>query len=71
MRRNNVDAAAFVAYQAVRAVMLAYLLERPSGIDDPALTEELADLLERYLVETGDAGHTSSSFRRRPAPGSL
>jgi AcrR family transcriptional regulator len=71
MRRNNVDAAAFVAYQAVRAVMLAYLLERPSGIDDPALTEELADLLERYLVETGDAGHTSSRFRRRPAPGSL
>jgi AcrR family transcriptional regulator len=56
IRRHNVDAAAFVVYQSVRAVMLAYLFERPSGIDDPALTEELADLVERYLVEPGDAG---------------
>jgi AcrR family transcriptional regulator len=50
VRRENVDAAAFVVYQSVRAVMLAYFLERPSGIDDRALTEELADLVERYLV---------------------
>jgi hypothetical protein len=56
VRRENVDAAAFVAYQSVRAVMLAYLFERPAGIDDPALTEELADLVERYLVDAGDAG---------------
>ncbi len=53
VRRPNADAAAFVVYQTVRAVMLAYLLERPAGIDDPALTEELADLVERYLVEPG------------------
>jgi AcrR family transcriptional regulator len=58
VRRSNVDAAAFVVYQSVRAVMLAYLLERPSGIDDAALTEELADLVERYLVEASDAGRS-------------
>jgi AcrR family transcriptional regulator len=49
-RRKNVDAAAFVAYQSVRASMLAHLLEAPSGLDEAALTEELADLLHRYLV---------------------
>lgn len=49
-RRKNVDAAAFVAYQSVRASMLAHLLEAPAGIDEQALTEELADLLHRYLV---------------------
>jgi AcrR family transcriptional regulator len=49
-RRRNVDAAAFVAYQSVRASMMAHLLESPSGIDEAALTEELADLLHRYLV---------------------
>ncbi|MEY4547366.1 MAG: hypothetical protein RL685_3561 [Pseudomonadota bacterium] len=49
-RRKNVDAAAFVAYQSVRASMMAHLLESPSGIDEAALTEELADLLHRYLV---------------------
>jgi AcrR family transcriptional regulator len=58
IRRDNVDAAAFVVYQSVRAVMLAYLFERPSGIDDPTLTVELADLVERYLVEPSDAGAT-------------
>jgi AcrR family transcriptional regulator len=54
VRRDNVDAAAFVVYQSVRAVMLAYFLERPSGIDDRALTEELADLVERYLVDPAE-----------------
>ena len=49
-RRKNVDAAAFVAYQSVRASMMAHLLESPSGIDEATLTEELADLLHRYLV---------------------
>ena len=52
----NLDAAAFVVYQSVRATMLGYLLERPAGIDDSALTEELADLVERYLVEATDTG---------------
>ena len=51
-RRRNVDAAAFVAYQSVRASMLAHLLEAPSGLDEAALTEELADLLHRYLVSS-------------------
>lgn len=49
-RRKNVDAAAFVAYQSVRAAMMAHLLESPPGIDEAALTDELADLLHRYLV---------------------
>ncbi len=49
-RRRNVDAAAFVAYQSVRAAMMAHLLESPPGIDEAALTDELADLLHRYLV---------------------
>ncbi len=31
IRRKNVDAAAFVAFQSVRATMLASLLERPPG----------------------------------------
>jgi AcrR family transcriptional regulator len=49
-RRSNLDAAAFIAYQAVRACMLAHLLEAPSGLDESVLTDELADLLQRYLV---------------------
>src|SRR5688572_22122612 len=49
-RRKNVDAAAFVAYQSVRASMLAHLLEAPAGLDEETLAEELSDLLHRYLV---------------------
>ncbi len=49
-RRRNLDAAAFVAYQSVRASMMAHLLEAPSGLDEESLTDELADLLHRYLV---------------------
>lgn len=49
-RRKNLDAAAFVAYQSVRASMMAHLLEAPPGLDEGALTDELADLLHRYLV---------------------
>jgi hypothetical protein len=30
--------------------MMAHLLEAPSGLDEAALTDELADLLQRYLV---------------------
>ena len=51
MRRKNLDAAAFIAFQAVRATMLASLLERPAGVDSEALVQELADLLMRYLVD--------------------
>lgn len=51
VRRKNVDAAAFVAFQCVRATMLASLLERPAGLSEAALVEELVDLLLRYLVD--------------------
>jgi AcrR family transcriptional regulator len=50
IRRKNRDAAAFVAFQAVRATMLASLLERPPGLGEADLIEEVADLVLRYLV---------------------
>lgn len=50
IRRQNLDAAAFVAFQSVRATMLASLLERPPGLDEAALVEESVDLVLRYLV---------------------
>jgi AcrR family transcriptional regulator len=52
IRRKNVDAAAFVTLQAVRATMLAHLLERPPGIEEHAIVDELVDLVLRYLVDT-------------------
>jgi tetracycline repressor-like protein len=55
IRRNNVEAAAFVAFQSVRATMLASLLERPPGLAETTLVEELVDLVLRYLV-TSDSG---------------
>ncbi|WP_169927728.1 TetR/AcrR family transcriptional regulator [Labilithrix luteola] len=51
IRRPNVEAAAFVIFQAVRAVMLGQLLERPVGLDAETLTNEVVDLIMRYLVE--------------------
>ena len=62
MRRPNLDAAAFVIYQAVRATMLAYLLESPAGLDDETLVDELTDLILRYLV-----GPTLKPSAKRPA----
>ena len=50
IRRANVDAAAFVVYQAVRASMLACLLERPPGLDAATLVAEITDLVLRYLA---------------------
>ena len=50
IRRPNLDAAAFVAFQSVRATMLASLLERPPGLEEEALVTELVDLVLRYLV---------------------
>lgn len=55
IRRKRIDAAAFVAFQSVRAVMLASLLERPPGLDEQALVEEVADLVLRYLVRIAPA----------------
>jgi AcrR family transcriptional regulator len=54
VRRANIDAAAFVAYQSVRATMLASLLERPPGLDRETLVREVADLVLRYLVDDGE-----------------
>ena len=51
VRRRNVDAAAFVAFQSVRATMLASLLERPPGLGESDLVEEITDLVLRYLVD--------------------
>jgi AcrR family transcriptional regulator len=50
VRRKNVDAAAFVAFQSVRATMLATLLERPPGLDEATLVSEMVDLVVSYLV---------------------
>jgi hypothetical protein len=57
MRPKNLDAAAFVAVQAVRATMLACLLERPPGLDEQTLVQEVVDLVLCYLVrqDTTDA----------------
>jgi AcrR family transcriptional regulator len=51
IRKKNIDAAAFVVYQAVRASMLACLLERPAGLDAATLVDEITDLVLRYLVD--------------------
>jgi AcrR family transcriptional regulator len=50
IRRKNLEAASFVAFQSVRAIMLASLLERPPGLDEATLVEESVDLVLRYLV---------------------
>jgi AcrR family transcriptional regulator len=51
IRRKNLDAAAFVVFQSVRASMLARMLEQPPGVDDETLAEELTDMVLRYLVD--------------------
>lgn len=55
MRPKNLDAAAFVVVQAVRATMLACLLERPPGIDEQTLIKEVVDLVLCYLVRQDSA----------------
>ena len=55
-RRQNLDAAAFVIYQSVRASMLSYLLERPAGVSEEALAEELTDLILSYLLGAAPLG---------------
>jgi AcrR family transcriptional regulator len=67
IRRKNVDAAAFVVFQSVRATMLANLLERPPGLDEATLVDEVSDLALRYLVSTPRARATQSLNRRRPS----
>jgi AcrR family transcriptional regulator len=63
VRRDNVEAAAFVIFQAVRAVMLACLLERPAGLDEDALSEELVDLVLRYLVDDAPPKKTAKTAK--------
>jgi AcrR family transcriptional regulator len=58
--RRNIEAAAFLVYQSVRATMLAYLLERPAGLDAEKLIEELTHLVTGYLL-----GPTEGRTRRR------
>jgi AcrR family transcriptional regulator len=53
--RRNVEAAAFLVYQSVRATMLAYLLERPPGLDGESLIEELTNLVTGYLLGPASA----------------
>jgi AcrR family transcriptional regulator len=54
VRRKNLDAAAFVIFQSVRATMLARMLEAPPGLDDRTITDEVTDLVLRYLVDSPD-----------------
>jgi AcrR family transcriptional regulator len=65
VRRGNVEAAAFVAFQAVRAVMLACLLERPPGLDEATLRDELVDLVMRYLVDDAPLPSVTTAKRAR------
>ena len=57
IRKTNLDAAAFVVYQAVRATMLACLLERPAGLDSAILVDEITDLVLRYLAADAPSAH--------------
>lgn len=63
VRRKNVDAAAFIAFQCVRAVMLASLLETSPGLNNATMVEELVDLLMRYLVEEEEVVAVDSEER--------
>jgi len=47
---NNVEAAAFIIFQSVRATMLAHLLERPPGLDVDGLVAELTGFLTAYVL---------------------
>jgi hypothetical protein len=69
IRRRNLDAAAFVVFQSVRASMLARMLEAPPGIDDETLTEELTDMMLRYLVDERASASRVSERRFRKIRG--
>jgi len=67
--RRNVDAAAFLVYQTVRATMLAYLLERPPGLDFESLIEELTNLIAGYLLGSDAASFVDARSRPRVVRG--
>lgn len=52
IRATNLEAAAFVVYQSVRATMLSYLLEAPAGVSDAVIVDELTELIVRYLSQS-------------------
>jgi AcrR family transcriptional regulator len=53
LRATNLEAAAFVLYQSVRATMLAYFLDTPPGLSEATLVDELTELCVRYLGAQG------------------
>jgi AcrR family transcriptional regulator len=67
VRRKNVDAAAFVIFQSVRATMLASLLERPPGLGEAELVEEIADLVMSYLVSSPSPPRSAVARKARSA----
>lgn len=66
LRVNNVQAAAFIIFQSVRATMLAHLLERPPGLDVDGLVEELTGFLTAYVLggSTPAAGKSKGVGRK-------
>lgn len=69
IRRRNAEAAAFVAFQSVRATMLASLLERPPGLDERTMIDELIDLVLRYLVGVVDPAAATARDADDPESG--
>jgi hypothetical protein len=49
----------------VRATMLAWMLERPPGLDEETLIQEVVDLVLRYLVPQGEGDDWA---KRRSVP---
>ena len=70
LRVNNVEAAAFIIFQSVRATMLAHLLERPLGLDVDELVSELTGFLTAYVLGgvTPARPTKSNGAPRRGAP---
>ena len=66
-RTKSVDAAAFVVFQSVRATMLAWMLERPPGLDEETLIQEVVDLVLRYLVPQAESAAPPRNRSRRSA----
>ncbi len=50
LRKRDLDLATFVAGHAFEACLHAAIDERPELLDDPRFTEELVDLVSRYML---------------------
>ncbi len=50
IRSDDAERAIFIAVASVEAVVIQSLLTRPERFEDPALTEELVDLVCRYVL---------------------